>query len=274
MRPNIIGQVAKFHTPLPDENPNQLYVVLEIIEDDERQAAAMQELLGGPGVEITAARSAKEALAQIEKKDFECVIVDLTLPDLSGLELLEKVHEAQGNPTSPPLQIYQRLSNLPRAFLVAQASKPDTGATVLDMVAKSDPRTQAFVDEVAIEGEAGFQELDAQNKGAGEINLEFSCDKPGVVVVSESWHPDWRAFDNGSSVKLHRVNHAQLGVPVSAGTHKLQFRYEPWDLYVGIALAGSVLIAIFIAGLVRVFRGQEPQITLAMPADHCRNREG
>lgn len=36
MRPNKIGQASKFHTPLIDENPNQCYVVLEIIEDDER----------------------------------------------------------------------------------------------------------------------------------------------------------------------------------------------------------------------------------------------
>ena len=36
MRPNKIGQIAKFHTRLPDENLNQLYVVLEIIEEDER----------------------------------------------------------------------------------------------------------------------------------------------------------------------------------------------------------------------------------------------
>jgi hypothetical protein len=33
MRPNKIGQVAKFHTPLPGKNANQLYVVLDIIED-------------------------------------------------------------------------------------------------------------------------------------------------------------------------------------------------------------------------------------------------
>jgi hypothetical protein len=36
MRPNKIGQVAKIHTRLPEENINQLYVVLEIIEEDER----------------------------------------------------------------------------------------------------------------------------------------------------------------------------------------------------------------------------------------------
>ena len=34
MRPNKIGQVAKFHALLRDENPNQLYIVLEIIEDE------------------------------------------------------------------------------------------------------------------------------------------------------------------------------------------------------------------------------------------------
>ena len=47
MRPNKIGQVAKLHTPLPDENPNQLYVVLEIIEDDERPRADIKALNTG-----------------------------------------------------------------------------------------------------------------------------------------------------------------------------------------------------------------------------------
>jgi hypothetical protein len=36
MRLNKSGQEAKFHIPLPDENPDQLHLVLEIIEEDER----------------------------------------------------------------------------------------------------------------------------------------------------------------------------------------------------------------------------------------------
>lgn len=44
MRPNKNGQVARFHTPLPDENPDQLYVVLEIKEDDERPRADIKAL--------------------------------------------------------------------------------------------------------------------------------------------------------------------------------------------------------------------------------------
>ncbi len=47
MRPNKQGQIVKFHTPLDGENPEQLYVVLEVIEDDERPRADIQALNTG-----------------------------------------------------------------------------------------------------------------------------------------------------------------------------------------------------------------------------------
>lgn len=47
MKPNKVGQVVKFHTPLPNENPDQLYVVLEIKGDDERPRADIQALNTG-----------------------------------------------------------------------------------------------------------------------------------------------------------------------------------------------------------------------------------
>ncbi len=47
MRPNKPGKIAKFHTPLPDENPNQLYVVLEIKEDAEKPRADIKALNTG-----------------------------------------------------------------------------------------------------------------------------------------------------------------------------------------------------------------------------------
>ncbi|WP_396193247.1 hypothetical protein [Flavobacterium sp.] len=47
MKPIEIGQIVKFHTPLPEENPNQLYVVLEVIADDDRPRADIQALNTG-----------------------------------------------------------------------------------------------------------------------------------------------------------------------------------------------------------------------------------
>lgn len=73
MRPNKIGQVAKFHTPLPDENPNQLYVVLEIIEDDERPRADIKAL--NTGLSFT-------PINTVKLNDLEVVEVDTA--DLVG----------------------------------------------------------------------------------------------------------------------------------------------------------------------------------------------
>jgi hypothetical protein len=47
MKPTKQGQIAKFHTPLADEDPEQLYVVLEVIEDVERPRAGIQALNTG-----------------------------------------------------------------------------------------------------------------------------------------------------------------------------------------------------------------------------------
>lgn len=41
------GEIVKFHTSQGDENPNQLYVVLEVIEDNERSRAKIQALNTG-----------------------------------------------------------------------------------------------------------------------------------------------------------------------------------------------------------------------------------
>lgn len=47
MKPNKPKQVVKFHTTLPDKNSNQLYVVLEIKEDVEKQIAEIKPLNTG-----------------------------------------------------------------------------------------------------------------------------------------------------------------------------------------------------------------------------------
>jgi len=47
MKPTKVGQVAKFHTPNEDEDPNQLYVVLEIKGDDDSARVDIKALNTG-----------------------------------------------------------------------------------------------------------------------------------------------------------------------------------------------------------------------------------
>ncbi len=44
MKPSKIGQVVKFHTPYEDEDPNQLYQVLEFREDGEKSRVLIETM--------------------------------------------------------------------------------------------------------------------------------------------------------------------------------------------------------------------------------------
>lgn len=47
MKPIEKGQIVKFHTPYEDEDPEQLYVVLEVFDDEDRSRAQIFPLNTG-----------------------------------------------------------------------------------------------------------------------------------------------------------------------------------------------------------------------------------
>ena len=67
---------------------------LLVVEDDEAQRTAVVELIGGgEDVEVTAVGSSEEALEALELQHFDCMVLDLKLPEMGGFDLLEKLKE-------------------------------------------------------------------------------------------------------------------------------------------------------------------------------------
>jgi HAMP domain-containing protein/signal transduction histidine kinase/DNA-binding response OmpR family regulator len=65
---------------------------LLVVDDESTQRQAVIELLGdGEDVNITAVGSSEEALAALEARDFDCMVLDLKLPEMQGFQLLERV---------------------------------------------------------------------------------------------------------------------------------------------------------------------------------------
>jgi CheY-like chemotaxis protein len=66
---------------------------LLIVDDNEAERNSVVELLSHKDVEITTVGSGLEAWDMINDRAFDCVVLDLRLPDISGFELLEKVQQ-------------------------------------------------------------------------------------------------------------------------------------------------------------------------------------
>jgi HAMP domain-containing protein/signal transduction histidine kinase/DNA-binding response OmpR family regulator len=65
---------------------------LLVVEDDDVERSSIVELIGsGDDVDIVAVGSGEEATAALEDQAFDCMVLDLKLPDGSGFQLLEKI---------------------------------------------------------------------------------------------------------------------------------------------------------------------------------------
>ncbi|HEX8615018.1 MAG TPA: response regulator [Telluria sp.] len=121
MQLGAIGYVIK---PATRERLKQVFQTLEgkftqklkrvlLVEDDERQRESVVQLIDDGDVEITAVASGGEAFALLQASIYDCMIIDLKLPDMHGHELLRKM-AAEEIVSFPPVIVYTG-RNLTRA---------------------------------------------------------------------------------------------------------------------------------------------------------------
>ena len=105
-----------------------------VVEDDARQRESVRQLLSTNDVEIVDVATAAEALAALRASTFDCMVMDLSLPDLSGYELLERMGE-QEDIAFPPVIVYtgrsltrdeeHRLGRFSKSIIIKDARSPE-----------------------------------------------------------------------------------------------------------------------------------------------------
>jgi CheY-like chemotaxis protein len=65
---------------------------LLIVEDNEIERHSIIELLGHKDIEIVTVGTGREAIDAVTRSAFDCVVLDLRLPDMTGFALLERLH--------------------------------------------------------------------------------------------------------------------------------------------------------------------------------------
>ena len=105
-----------------------------IVEDDEALRASIAVLLQADDVHIELAATGAQALEKLGRDHFDCIVMDLALPDASGFELLERIGGGERY-ASPPVIVYtgraltaedeQRLRRYSRSIIVKGARSPE-----------------------------------------------------------------------------------------------------------------------------------------------------
>ncbi len=75
-----------------------------VVEDDAVQLKAITELIAGDDIVVQPVKTGKEAIVALQTEGIDCVVLDLSLPDMSGHDLLDKLREMEIS--LPPIVIY------------------------------------------------------------------------------------------------------------------------------------------------------------------------
>ncbi len=140
-----LGAIGYVHKPAGREQLLAVFDRLErrftqkikhilLVEDDERQRESMVKLIGDEDIAITPVASGAEALQQLRSTIFDCMVMDLKLPDMQGSELLQQMSQ-QEIASFPPVIVYTgrsmtraeeaELSKYSRSIIIKGARSPE-----------------------------------------------------------------------------------------------------------------------------------------------------
>ncbi|UVI39549.1 response regulator [Qipengyuania spongiae] len=140
-----LGAVGFLEKPAPRERLAEVLSGLQqklasrmrrvlIVEDDRVQREAVGQLLGSQDVETVGVGTAAECLEELRENQYDCMVLDLSLPDASGFTLLETLSE-EGEGPLPPVIVYtgrdlsaeeeQRLRRYSSSIIIKGAKSPE-----------------------------------------------------------------------------------------------------------------------------------------------------
>jgi hypothetical protein len=164
-----------------------------------------------------------------------------------------------------PLWLYELEQAVPRVYVVSAAEHETDPTRTLERLASKDfdPRENVLVDEpVSLGNEPGFQAeaqiVDYENH---VVNIQASLDSPGMLVLADSFYPGWNAYVNGRQERIYRANLFFRAVPLSAGTHTVEFRYEPRSFAIGRAISIITLSLIVAVSMLLYMRKRRQNLT-------------
>jgi HAMP domain-containing protein/signal transduction histidine kinase/CheY-like chemotaxis protein len=107
---------------------------LLVVEDNDIERDAIMELLGYSDIEMVAVCTGDAALAALRSQSFDCVVLDLRLPDMTGFELLEKVQAEPGLAEVPVVvftgkdlsrEEHARLNTMSKSIVLKDVQSPE-----------------------------------------------------------------------------------------------------------------------------------------------------
>jgi len=150
-----------------------------IVEDNKIQRQAIQQLIGDKSIETIAVETGSEACRLLGEHSFDCMIIDLNLPDMTGFELIEKINADESH-SSPPIIVYTGRS-------LTREEEMQLNKYSHSVIIKGAKSPERLLDEVTLFLHGVESKLDSKKKNILENvrNREKIFDGKTIMIVDD-----------------------------------------------------------------------------------------
>lgn len=144
-------------------------------------------------------------------------------------------------------EIFEYPDAFPRAFLASAFSVASTDKEIIDtLFSKEFNRRDTLVLEQKpfIAPQAGTGSAAIRAYTPTKVIIETNAAVPKLLFLSDVYDTGWRAFVDGKESQIYRADYDFRAVALPAGTHTVQFIYEPVELRWGIILSVVGLLGV------------------------------
>jgi hypothetical protein len=155
-----------------------------------------------------------------------------------------------------PFAVLEFTGALPRAKFYTdwQAGLDDTQVLKQLRSLEFDPTRQVLISETLGAGSPSSSSAAAEASivayAPKHITVKTRSAAPGILLLNDRWHPDWKVTVDGQATPLLRANFLMRGVSVAAGEHTVEYRFDPPHQALWVSLAaiatGLLLVGILI----------------------------
>jgi hypothetical protein len=155
------------------------------------------------------------------------------------------------------VEVLENRDALPRAWIVHSARQASQQEALEKLGSGAvDPRQTALLEqpipELASPENVSADRAAVTSYEADRIRLKSTTGAAGLMVLSEVYYPAWKAYVDGRTVPLYAANQLLRAVPVPAGEHTVELRYESWSLRAGVAVSLVFYLALIALAIVRM----------------------
>jgi hypothetical protein len=158
-------------------------------------------------------------------------------------------------------KVLENREALPRAWIVHSARQVGSKEEALDLLSSGqlDLTETALLEEepprMSRPDDASADRASITEYTPNRIQLEITTGAAGLLVLSEVYYPAWKAYVDGQPAPVYLTDHLLRSVPVPAGDHIVELRYESWTLRGGMAISlvtlATLIALTFAAGIKR-----------------------